>query len=1035
MPQGKSNPPAPNQAIVPVVRNYYKCGNSGHLANNCPQKGQQQQQGARQNAPQQQGRPNQQNKAPLQGNINHVTAETAAAAPNVVLSTGKKFRTGLLVIDSMDIDIILGMDTLEKWGVKIDCAQRTVHLAASDSQKVEISASSPSGYLHQMEARPTDGIRIVCDYPDVFPDELPGMLPDRGIEFLIELLPGTAPIAMRQYRMAPIEHEEDTDVKMMCVDYRALNKVTIKNKYPLPRIDDLFDQLQGACVFSKIDLRSGYHQLKIRPSDDPKTTFTTKYGLYEYTVMSFGLTNAPAYFMQLMNSVFMDYLDKFVVVFIDDILIYSKTEAEHEEHLRLVLQRLREHKLYAKFSKCEFWIDEVRFLGHIVSKEGIAVDPSKVSTVTNWKVPEIPKEVRGFLGLAGYYRRFIENFSRIAKPMTSLLEKDAEFRWTNAQQAAFDELKKRLITASVLTLPDQQKKFIVYCDASRDGLGCVLMQEGKVIAYASRQLRKHEVNYPTHDLKLAAVVHALKIWRHYLFGQRCEIYTDHKSLKYIFTQNELNIRQRRWLELIKDYDMKIHYHPGKANVVADALSRKSYANMALGFMMPNELCEEFERLSLGFLHHTTAAAQGASLQGTLWYKNRICVPNVDRIRKLILSEAHDTAYSIHLGSTKMYYDLKERFWWYGMKRAVAEYIAICDTCLRVKAEHQRPAGLLQPLKVPEWKWEEITMDFIVGLPRTQKGYNSIWVVVDRLTKVAHFIPVNTTYSGANLAELYISRIVCLHGVPKRIISDRGSQFTSRFWEQLHDSLDTKLRFNTAYYPQTDGQTERTNQILEDMLRACAIQYGTSWDKCLPYAEFSYNNSYQASLKKSPTPLFWNQTGEKQVFGPDIIRDAEQQLRIVQENLRVAQSRQRSYADVRRRDLSFKVDDHVDLKVSPMRGIRRFNMKGKLAPRYIGPFKILEKKCEVACHLELPPSLSVEEVLESARRANTARRIGVREDLTYTEYPVKILDTSERNTRNKRIKMCRVQWSHHTEAEATWEREDELKAAYPALFAN
>ncbi|WVZ97173.1 hypothetical protein U9M48_042728 [Paspalum notatum var. saurae] len=896
----------------------------------------------------------------------------------------------------MDIDIILGMDTLEKWGVKIDCAQRIVHLAASDGQEVGISASSPSGYLHQMEARPTDGIRIVCDYPNVFPDELPGMPPDRDIEFLIELLSGTAPIAMRQYRMAPIEHEEvkknidellakgyirpssspwafpvllvekkDTDVKRMCVDYRALNQVTIKNKYPLPRIDDLFDQLQGACVFSKIDLRSGYHQLKIRPLDIPKTSFTTKYGLYEYTVMSFGLTNAPAYFMQLMNSVFMDYLDKFVMVFIDDILIYSKTEAEHEEHLRLVLQRLREHKLYAKFSKCEFWIDEVRFLGHVVFKGGFAVDPSKVSTVTNWKVPEIPKEVHGFLDLAGYYRRFIENFSKIAKPMTSLLEKDAKFRWTNAQQAAFDELKKRLTTAPVLTLPDQQKKFIVYCDASRDGLGCVLMQKGKVIAYASQQLRKHEVNYPTHDLELAAV-------------------------------------------------------------------------------------EIRELLKLGKTPHFRE-----DKQKTLWYKNRICVPNVDSIRKLILSEAHDTAYSIHLGNTKMYYDLKERFWWYGMKRVVAEYVAICDTCQRVKAEHQRPAGLLQPLKVLEWKWKKITMDFIVGLPRTQKGYNSIWVVVDRLNKVAHFIPVNTTYSGAKLAELYISRIVCLHGVPKRIISDRGSQFTSHFWQQMHDSLDTKLRFSTAYHPQTDGQTERTNQILEDMLRVCAIQYGTSWDKYVPYAEFFYNNSYQASLKKSPfealygkrcrTPLFWNQTGEKQVFGPDIIQDAEQQLWIVQENLRVAQFRQRSYADVRRRDLSFKVDDHVYLKVSPMRGIRRFNMKGKLAPRYIGPFKILEKKGEVAYRLELPPSLSgVHDVFHVSQLKKCFRvseeqapleGLEIQEDLTYTEHPVKILNTSERNTRNKRIQMCRVQWSHHTEAEATWEPEDELKAAYPAFFAN
>ncbi|WVZ78310.1 hypothetical protein U9M48_026046 [Paspalum notatum var. saurae] len=251
--------------------------------------------------------------------------------------------------------------------------------------------------------------------------------------------------------------------------------------------------------------------------------------------MSFGLTNAPAYFMNLMNKVFMEYLDKFVVVFIDDILIYSKTEEEHEEHLRLVLQKLRDHKLYAKLSKCEFWLDQVPFLGHIVSKGGIMVDPSKISSVMDWKVPEVVKEVRGFLGLAGYYRRFIESFSRIAKPMTSLLEKGVPFNWTKERQAAFDELKKRLTTAPVLTLPDLTKSFTVYCDASKEGLGCVLMQEGKVIAYASRQLRKHEVNYPTHDLELA-VLCMLKIWRHYLFGNKCEIYTDHKSLKYIFTR-------------------------------------------------------------------------------------------------------------------------------------------------------------------------------------------------------------------------------------------------------------------------------------------------------------------------------------------------------------------------------------------------------------------------------------------------------------------------------------------------------------------
>ncbi|WVZ80698.1 LOW QUALITY PROTEIN: hypothetical protein U9M48_028155 [Paspalum notatum var. saurae] len=382
------------------------------------------------------------------------------------------------------------------------------------------------------------------------------------------------------------------------------------------------------------------------------------------------------------------------------------------------------------------------------------------------------------------------------------------------------------------------------------------------------------------------------------------------------------------------------------------------------------------------------------------------------IRKLILSEAHDTAYSIHPRSTKMYYDSKERFWWYGMKRAVAEHVAVCDTCRWVKAEYQRPAGLLQPLKFPEWKWEEISMDFIVGLPRTEKGYNSIWVVVDRLTKVAHFIPVNTTYSGARLAELYISRVVCLHGVPKRIISDRGSQFTSRFWEQLYDSLSSTNRWSNGENKLDFG--------------GYAESYGTSWDKSLPYAEFSYNNSYQASLKKSPfealygrrcrTPLFWNQTGEKQVFGPDLIKDAEQQIKMVRENLRVAQSRLKSYADVRHRDLTFKVGDFVYLKVSSMRGICRFHIKGKLAPRYIGPFKVLERKEEVAYKLELPPSLA-----------------GIHD--VFHVSPLKKCLFLKRVTRNKRIKMCRVQWKHHTQDEATWEREEELRAAYPDLFAS
>ncbi|KAK1628022.1 hypothetical protein QYE76_002337 [Lolium multiflorum] len=555
-------------------------------------------------------------------------------------------------------------------------------------------------------------VLVVREYPDVFPEELPGMPPDREVEFLIELLPGTGPIAKRPYKMdveelkelkkqlkeqmekgfirpsssswgAPVLFVMKKDSsKRLVMDYRSLNEVTIKNKYPLPNINDLFDQLKGAKVFSKIDLRSGYFQMKIREQDIPKTAFTTRYGLYEYTVMPFGLTNAPAYFMAMMNKVFMEYLDKFVVVFIDDILIYSKDEAEHERHLRLIMEKLREHKLYAKFSKCEFWLDRVGFLGHIVSAEGVAVDPSKVAAVTEWESPKNAGEIRSFLGLAGYYRRFIENFSKIAKPMTALLKKEKKFIWTDECEASFQELKQRLVSAPVLCLPDINKDFQVYCDASRQGLGGVLMQDGKVVCYASRQLKKHERNYPTHDLELASVVHALKVWRHYLMGKHCDVFTDHKSLKYIFTQKELNMRQRRWLELIKDYDMNLQYHPGKANVVADALSRKSYVNGLTAGELPEELCEQFKDLRLevvpkGYLaslevqptlmdrireaqkldkeieeikvNMSEGRAKGfhADEQGTIWFEKRICVPQDPELRKLIFQEAHDSPYSIH----------------------------------------------------------------------------------------------------------------------------------------------------------------------------------------------------------------------------------------------------------------------------------------------------------------------------------------------------------------------------------------------------
>ncbi|GKC27330.1 putative nucleotidyltransferase, ribonuclease H [Tanacetum coccineum] len=461
-------------------------------------------------------------------------------------------------------------------------------------------------------------IVVVRDFLEVFPNDLSGLPPIWEIEFQIELIPGAMPVAKFPYHLAPCEMEELSGQLKELQD-KELNKLTIKNRYPLPKIDDLFDQLQGSQFFSKIDLRSGYHQLRVHEDGIPKTAFRTRYGHFEFTVMPF-----------------------------DDILIYSKTQEEHVEHLRLVLELLKNEKMYAKFSKCEFWLREVQFLGHVIN------------------------------GLAGYYRRFIENFSKIAKSLTILTQKFKTFDWGEEHELAFQTLKDKLCNAHVLALPDGPKDFVVYCDAFGIGLGCVLMQRGKVIAYASRQLKIHETNYTTDDLELGAVVFALKIWRHYLYRTKSVIYTDHKSLQHIFIQKELNMRQRRWIELFSDYNCEIRYHPSKANVVADALSRKERVkpkrvramNMTLQSTIKDRILtaqKEAVDESAG-LHKGLDEMIKQRSDGTLYYLDRIWVPLKGDVRTLIMDKAHKSKYSIHPGADKMYYDLRDRYWWPRMKR-------------------------------------------------------------------------------------------------------------------------------------------------------------------------------------------------------------------------------------------------------------------------------------------------------------------------------------------------------------------------------
>ncbi|KAA3487887.1 reverse transcriptase [Gossypium australe] len=693
-----------------------------------------------------------------------------------------------------------------------------------------------------------ESVPIVCEFSDVFPQELPGLPPVREVEFGIELLPGTTPISIALYRMAPTELKELKSQLQELTD-RGFARPSFSPWGAPVLFVKKKDGTMRMCIdyrqLNKIDLRSGYYQLRVKDSDIPKTAFRTR-----------------------------PYLDRFVVVFIDDILIYSHDENEHAEHLKIVLQTLREKQLYTKFNKCEFWLHKVSFLGHIVSASGIRVDPSKIFAILNWKPPKNVSEVRSFLGLAGYYRRFVKGFSTIATLLTRLLQKDVRFEWSDKCQKSFDQLKTLITEAQVLVQPESGKEFVLYSDASFNGLGCVLMQEGKVIAYALRQLKPHEKNYPTHDLELAAIVFALKIWRHYLYGEKCHIFSDHKSLKYLMTQKDLNLRQRRWLELLKDYEFVIDYHPGKANVVAYALSRKSlYALRALNTQLNlsddcsmtaelkakplflQQICDaqkfDNELLAKRAQCEVNSESEFQIVDNCLRFRDRTYVSRNAELIQLILKEAHNSCLSVHPGSTKMYHDLKRHYWWYGMKRDISDFVLKCLICQQVKVEHQVPPGLLQPILILERKWDRVTMDFVSSLPLTPRKKDAIWVVVDRLTKSAHFIPVRSDFSFERLAELYISEIVRLLRVPLSIVSDRDPIFTSRFWKKLQEALGTKLHFSTAFHPQTDSQSERIIQILEDMLRRCVLEFNGSWEQYLPLTEFAYNNSFQASIKIAP----------------------------------------------------------------------------------------------------------------------------------------------------------------------------------------
>ena len=576
--------------------------------------------------------------------------------------------------------------------------------------------------------------KLIKEFPDVLPEGevKPPFPPDRAIEHEIPTEPGKAPPHKPVYRLsekelaelktqledlinrgfitpstspyaAPVLFVPKKDgTSRMVIDYRLLNAMTIKNRYPLPRIDELMDRLQGAKVFSKIDLASGYHQIKVAECDQHKTAFRTRFGHYEFKVLPFGLTSAPATFMRLMNDTLMPYLDKFVIVYLDDICIYSKTPEEHLDHLRKVLTLLQQEKLIGKLAKCEFGISSMEFLGHVVSDQGIATDPGKVKSVQDWPTPQNATDVMRFLGLANFYRRFVKDFSKIAAPLTSLTG-NVPFLWSPAAETAFQSLKTALTTAPILGLPDCSKPFILECDASKFAIGQVLCQgEGRdrrVVAFESRKMIPAEVNYPVHDQELLSVVHGLKKWRHYLHGGRVRVITDNWATKFLLTKPDLNKRQAGWLDFIQEFNLEIIYRPGKENTVADALSRRpDYVINVIQPVTPSK----------GLLPAIQAAARDDELyqrllrqvesqnrtdfkvRDGLLYKEekpsppRLYIPN-GSLRTDLLKEAHDSAISGHLGRDKTFERLSRTFYWPRMRAFVDEYVRTCPSCQAVAA--------------------------------------------------------------------------------------------------------------------------------------------------------------------------------------------------------------------------------------------------------------------------------------------------------------------------------------------------------------
>ncbi len=919
-----------------------------------------------------------------------------------LITSGNHTETiSFYILDSPLAPIILGHPWLICHNPKVDWQLKSVSAWSSHCHKscLVSACSSVSVPVFQEEAVDLSNVPAeYLDLKDVFSKSRAASLPPhRPYDCAIELLPGTSPPKGKLYSLSAPEREamekyisdslaagfirpssspagagfffvgkKDGSLRP-CIDYRGLNSITVRNTYPLPLMSSAFEGLQGASIFTKLDLRNAYHLVRIREGDEWKTAFNTPRGHFEYLVMPFGLSNSPAVFQALVNDVLRDMVDQFIYVYLDDILIFSLSLQEHVQHVRQVLQRLLENGLFVKAEKCEFHAQSVPFLGYIVSVEGMRMDPEKIKAVVEWPSPDSRKALQRFLGFANFYRRFIRNFSQLAAPLTALTSPRTTFSWSDAAEAAFTKLKGCFVSAPILITPDPSRQFMVEVDASEVGVGAVLSQRSPSddkmhpCAFLSHRLSSAERNYDIGNRELLAVKLALEEWRHWLEGSGVPfiIWTDHKNLEYIRTAKRLNSRQARWSLFFGRFDFTLSYRPGSKNIKPDSLSRifdRSERPSTPECILPetlfvSTLTWEVESKVKAALEEVTPPARCPP--------NRLFVP--EGLRSSVIQWGHCSNVACHPGVSRTKFLVKQRFWWPLMARDVHNFVLACSVCATGKSSNRPPDGLLQPLPVPSRPWSHIALDFVTALPPSQ-GHTVVLTVVDRFSKAAHFIPLPKLPSAKETALIVVNHVFRLHGLPMDVVSDRGPQFVSRFWREFCRLLGATVSLSSGFHPQSNGQTERANQDLERTLRCVVSKNPSSWSQQLSMVEYAHNTLPVSSMGLSPfecsvgyqPPIFPSLESEVAVPSAHaFVQRCHRTWTRARETLLQVGSRTKAKADRHRsRPPVYVAGQKVWLSTKniPLRSV-----SNKLAPKFIGPFTVTKIISPVAVRLNLPPA--------------------------------------------------------------------------------